>query len=354
MSWIRWFRDVTAADVATVGGKNASLGEMLREVAPLGVRVPDGFAVTADAYRHFLSKAGLEARIRETLAGLDATSVDDLVRRSDAIRAAISQAELPADLVQEIQSAYGALSRASDETATDVAVRSSATAEDLPNASFAGQQESFLNVRGAPFVVEAVKKCFASLFTPRAIRYRQDMGFDQLSVALSVGVQKMVRSDRASAGVIFTLDPESGHRGVVLVTSSFGLGESVVQGRVAPDQFVVHKATLKAGFAPIVWKKLGTKEVRLVYDEEGHKQVKSERVPDADRARWSLSDEDVLALARWAAIIEEHYSRKHGARHPDGHRVGQGRARRRALHRASAARDGAQPARAPQAPPLRS
>ena len=312
MSWIRWFRDVTAADVATVGGKNASLGEMLREVAPLGVRVPDGFAVTADAYRHFLSKAGLEARIRETLAGLDVTSVDDLVRRSDAIRAAISQAELPADLVQEIQSAYGALSRASDETATDVAVRSSATAEDLPNASFAGQQESFLNVRGAPFVVEAVKKCFASLFTPRAIRYRQDLGFDQLSVALSVGVQKMVRSDRASAGVIFTLDPESGHRGVVFVTSSFGLGESVVQGRVAPDQFVVHKATLKAGFAPIVRKKLGTKEVRLVYDEEGHKQVKSERVPDADRATWSLSDEDVLALARWAAIIEDHYSRKNG------------------------------------------
>jgi pyruvate,water dikinase len=314
--WIRWFRDVTADDVATVGGKNASLGEMLRGVVPLGVQIPDGFAITASGYRYFLREAGLERAIRETLAGLDPASVDDLVRRSDALRAAISQATLPADIVREIESSYAALSRAYEEAATDVAVRSSATAEDLPNASFAGQQESFLNVRGAPFVVDAVKRCFASLFTPRAIRYRQDMGFDHMSIALSVGVQKMVRSDRASAGVIFTLDPESGHRGVILVTSSFGLGESVVQGRVAPDQFVVHKATLKAGFAPLVWKKLGTKEVRLVYDEEGHRQVKNEAVPETERARWSLSDGDVLTLARWAAIIEDHYTRKHGADTP--------------------------------------
>jgi pyruvate,water dikinase len=316
MSWVRWFRDVTAEDVGVVGGKNASLGEMLRELSSLGVQVPNGFAVTADAYRYFLRKAELERPIRETLAGLDPANQDDLVRRSDALRAAISRATLPPDLVQEIQAGYEALSRGYEETATDVAIRSSATAEDLPNASFAGQQESFLNVRGAPFVADAVKMCFASLFTPRAIRYRQDMGFGHMSVALSVGVQKMVRSDRASAGVIFTLDPETGHRGVVLVTASFGLGESVVQGRVAPDQFVVHKATLKAGFAPLVWKKLGTKEVRLVYDEEGHRQVKSEPVPAAERSRWSLPDEDVLALARWALIIEDHYTRKHGADTP--------------------------------------
>jgi pyruvate,water dikinase len=316
MNSTRWFRDVTADDVASVGGKNASLGEMLREVTPLGVEVPDGFAVTADAYRAFLHEAGLEGTIRETLAGLAPANVDDLVRRSDALRAAISRAALPAALVKDIETSYAELSRKYGEAATDVAVRSSATAEDLPNASFAGQQESFLNVRGPTFVVDAVKQCFASLFTPRAIRYRQDMGFDHMSVALSVGVQKMVRSDRASAGVIFTLDPESGHRGVIFVTSSFGLGESVVQGRVAPDQFVVHKTTLKAGFAPIVWKKLGTKEVRLVYDEEGHRQVKSEPVAEKERATWSVTDDDVLMLARWAAIIEDHYTRKHGADTP--------------------------------------
>jgi pyruvate,water dikinase len=316
MSWVRWFRDVKAEDVPTVGGKNASLGEMLRELTSLGVQVPNGFAITADAYRDFLREARLESTIQETLAGLDPANQDDLVRRSDALRAAISRAALPADLVQEIQAGYAELSRGYEETATDVAIRSSATAEDLPNASFAGQQETFLNVRGAPFVVDAVRLCFASLFTPRAIRYRQDMGFAHMSVALSVGIQKMVRSDRASAGVIFTLDPETGHRGVVLVTSSFGLGESVVQGRVAPDQFVVHKATLRAGFSPLVWKKLGTKEVRLVYDEEGHRQVRSEPVPVAERGAWSLPDADVLALARWALIIEDHYTRKHGADTP--------------------------------------
>jgi pyruvate, water dikinase len=316
MSWTRWFREVTMNDVALVGGKNASLGEMLREVAPLGVEVPDGFAVTSAAYRYFLREAGLERRIDDALAGLDMANVDDLVTRSDAVRAIITQAAVPADLVAEVEEGYAALSQRYGETATDVAVRSSATAEDLPNASFAGQQESFLNVRGAPFVVDAVKRCFASLFTPRAVRYRHDMGFDHMKVALSVGVQKMVRSDRASAGVTFTLDPETGHRGVVLVTSSFGLGESVVQGRVAPDQFVVHKAMLKAGFAPLVWKKLGTKEVRLVYDEQGHRQVKNEPVPQGERATWSLTDDEVLTLARWAAIIEDHYTRKHGTDTP--------------------------------------
>jgi pyruvate,water dikinase len=308
MPWIRLLRDVTLDDVASVGGKNASLGEMLRELVPLGVRVPDGFATTADAYRSFMRESSVDAFVKDQLAGLSPTDVDDLARRSQRIRAAISRAPLPKEIEAEIVEAYAALSRRYGEDATDVAVRSSATAEDLPNASFAGQQESYLNVRGIPFVLDAVRNAMASLFTPRAIRYRADMGFDRDAVALSVGVQKMVRSDRASAGVIFTLDPDTGHRGVILVTSSWGLGESVVQGRVAPDQFVVHKATLKAGFAPIVWKRLGTKEVRLVYDEEGHRQVRNERVPEADRARFSLSDEDVLTLARWAAKIEDHYS----------------------------------------------
>jgi pyruvate, water dikinase len=311
MEHVRPFREVGLGDVGLVGGKNASLGELLAKLVPLGVNVPDGFAVTAGGYRYFLRQAGLEGAIRGVLGGVRRDDVSDLVRRGDRIRELILTAEMPRDLVDEIGTSYRALSRAYGEDACDVAVRSSATAEDLPTASFAGQQESFLNVRGAVFVVDAVRKAFASLFTPRAISYRLDMGFDHTQIALSVGVQKMVRADLASAGVIFTLDPETGHRGVVLVTSSFGLGESVVQGKVAPDQFYVHKASVKAGFAPVFLKKLGTKEVRLVYDEEGHRQVKSVPVPEAVRGEWSLSEEEVLTLARWAVVIEEHYTRLH-------------------------------------------
>jgi pyruvate,water dikinase len=316
MPWTRLLRDVTLDDIPHVGGKNASLGELLRGLTPLGVKVPEGFAVTAEAYRYFLREGGLERAIDDELRGLDKTHVDDLVRRADRLRDRIAHAPVPRDLADEITTSYLALSRQYGDEATDVAVRSSATAEDLPGASFAGQQESFLNVRGVASVLDAVRKAFASLFTPRAISYREDMGFAHTKIALSVGIQKMVRSDRASAGVIFTLDPETGHRGVVLVTSSFGLGESVVQGRVAPDQFVVHKSTLREGFAPLVWKKLGTKEVQLVYDEGGHKQVRSEPVPVEQRARWSLSDSDVLALAAWALHIETHYTKKHGSDTP--------------------------------------
>ena len=312
MHFVRQLRELGLGDVALVGGKNASLGELIAELSPLGVRVPDGFAVTAEGYRHFLREAGLDEPIRRALDGVRKDDVQDLVRRGNRVRELVATATMPPDLEQEIDEAYRALSLTCGEEASDVAVRSSATAEDLPTASFAGQQESFLNVRGAPFVREAVRKAFASLFTPRAISYRLDMGFGHEKVALSVGVQKMVRADLASAGVIFTLDPESGHRGVVLVTSSFGLGESVVQGKVAPDQFYVHKATLREGHPSLFAKKLGTKEVRLVYDDEGHRQVKSLPVPDADRMRWSLADDEVLTLARWALKIEEHYTRVHG------------------------------------------
>jgi pyruvate,water dikinase len=275
------------------------------------VRVPDGFATTADAYRAFLQKSSLEQTIRDILDGSSGREdVDDLVRRSAQIRELVVRAPLPPHLEHEIHSAYRELSRQYGEDATDVAVRSSATAEDLPTASFAGQQESFLNVRGAASVCDAVRKAFASLFTPRAISYRHDMGFDHERVAISVAVQKMVRSDVASAGVIFTLDPDTGHRGIVLVTSSYGLGESVVQGRVVPDSFYVHKATLKERYRPLVWRKIGTKEVRLVYDDTGQRQVRSEVVPRADRDRFSLSDDDVLELARWSILIEEHYGRR--------------------------------------------
>jgi pyruvate,water dikinase len=316
MRFVRGFREVGLGDVGLVGGKNASLGELIANLEPLGVAVPDGFCVTAEAYRDFLTEARLDEPIRRIVSDLRKDDVAALVRGSDRIRELIGAAALPKELMRELEEAYRALSLKYGEEAADVAVRSSATAEDLPTASFAGQQESFLNVRGAIFVADAVRKAFASLFTPRAISYRLDMGFDHMKVALSVGVQKMVRSDLASAGVIFTLDPDTGHREMVLVTSSFGLGESVVQGRVAPDQFYVHKPTLKQGFRPLVWKKLGSKEVRLVYDETGHRQVKTIATSVADRSRFSLSDDDVLTLARWSLQIEEHYSGRHGAPTP--------------------------------------
>ena len=314
--WIRQLRDVTLADVPTVGGKNASLGELLRELVPLGVNVPDGFAVTADGYRHFLQANGLAAPIGDALRGIRKGDVGDLVRRSDRIRELMARAALPADLEREITASYEALSRSAGASPLDVAVRSSATAEDLPNASFAGQQETFLNVRGPAAVCDALCKAFASLFTPRAISYREDMGFEHMKVALSVGVQRMVRSDLASAGVIFTLDTDTGHQGVVLVTSSLGLGESVVQGQVVPDQFIVHKDRLRAGFRALVRRRLGAKESRIVYDESGHRGVKTERVPEEERARFSIDDDDVLILAQWALRIEEHYSRVRGEATP--------------------------------------
>jgi pyruvate, water dikinase len=308
--WIRRFEELGLEDLPEVGGKNASLGEMIRELGPLGVRIPGGFATTADAYRSFLRSSRLEEAIRDLLSGLQ-QDVADLERRSRAIRELFASAPLPRELESEILEAYRDLSARYGEAATDVAVRSSATAEDLPGASFAGQHESFLNVRGSSFLLEAVRSAYGSLFTPRAISYRADMGFDALDVALSVGVQKMVRSDEGSAGVIFTLDPETGHRGVVLVTSSWGLGETVVQGRAVPDQFHVHKETLRRGFRPILRRKLGSKEARLVYDAGGARRVRDVPVPPEDRARFSLSDGDVLTLAGWALRVEEHYSRKH-------------------------------------------
>jgi pyruvate, water dikinase len=307
MRFVRWFADIGLADVGLVGGKNASLGEMIRSLAPLGVRVPDGFAITAEAYREFLRSAGIEDAIRELLAGLQRDRVQDLVDRSEKIRRLVTSARLPAELRDEALSAYRDLSARYSVEDADVAVRSSATAEDLPGASFAGQQDTYLNIRGEEALLDAVRRCFASLFTARAIGYREDMGFDHLDVALSVGVQKMVRSDLASSGVLFTLDPESGHRGVALITSSWGLGEAIVQGQVVPDQFYVHKPTLREGHRSLVWKTVGSKERRMVYAATG--SVEMQPVPDELRAQASLSDEEVLQLARWALQIEDHYAR---------------------------------------------
>lgn len=312
--WVRWFRDVGNDDVGLVGGKNASLGEMLRHLTGLGVRVPDGFAVTAAAYRAFMAEAGLEAEVAALLARPRA-GVDDLVARAAEIRRVITGAPLPASLEDAVRAAYAELSRQAGGEPAYVAVRSSATAEDLPNASFAGQQESFLYVQGDDELLDHVRRCFASLYTPRAISYREDMGFRHADVALSVGVQRMVRSDRGSAGVIFTLDPETGFRDVVLVTGAWGLGENVVQGRVGPDQFVVHKPMLKAGKRAIVARRLGPKEQELVFDRASHR-LQNLPVPRARRAAPCLGDDQVLELARWALLIEDHYTARAGVSRP--------------------------------------
>jgi len=301
--FVWWFDEIGVGDVAFVGGKNASLGELYRELAPRGVRVPNGFAITADGYRRFLAANKLDDRIREALAGLDTRDIDNLRTRGSRVRQLILAAELPADLRDKIAAAYRQLAH------LDVAVRSSATAEDLPDASFAGQQETYLNVQGEAMVLDAVKRCFASLFTDRAISYRADKKFDHMKIALSVGVQEMVRSDLATSGVMFSLDTETGFRDVVLINASYGLGENVVQGAVNPDEYTVFKPTLLAGFRPIVQKTVGNKEYKLVYDVGGGKQVKNVPVPPEDRARFALSDDDILVLARWACAIEQHYGR---------------------------------------------
>ena len=307
MRWIRWFREVGSDDLAEVGGKNASLGEMLRELSGLGVRVPDGFALTAEAYREHLRRGGLEAAIAEQLAGPRPLPVEELEARSARIRELILGAPLPDEVAAELVAAWRELCRPGDQ----VAVRSSATAEDLPGASFAGQQESYLHVASEAELLDRVRSCFASLHSPRAIHYREDMGFDHGAVALSVGVQRMVRASDGSSGVIFTLDPESGHRDVVYLTSAWGLGENVVQGRVDPDAFWVHKPTLARGHRSLVRKKTGGKALRLVHDPVAGRLV-NQPVPEPLRERLSLADDDVLELARWSVAIEEHYSRRRG------------------------------------------
>jgi pyruvate,water dikinase len=307
--------EVGLADLALVGGKNASLGELIRQLGGVGVRVPPGFATTAHAWHQFLAVGDLEGRLRELLAGLDVADVAELGRVGRAARALILETPFPPEVEWAIVGAYRQLCER-EGGMVRVAVRSSATAEDLPDASFAGQQETFLGVSGEAAVLAACKKCFASLFTDRAISYRQIKGFDHFSVALSVGVQVMVRSDLASAGVIFTLDPESGFRDAVLVTGAWGLGELVVQGTVNPDEVVVHKPTLAAGFRPIVARRLGSKAQRLVYAAADPGRTVVEAVAEQERNRPMLSDEEVLTLARWAVAIEAHYSRVRGADTP--------------------------------------
>ncbi|MDP2323201.1 MAG: PEP/pyruvate-binding domain-containing protein, partial [Gammaproteobacteria bacterium] len=297
-------------DVHQVGGKNASLGELLGQLSELGLRVPDGFATTADAYRQFLAQGGLADRIDKELSGLDVGNIEQLSRCGSQIRAWIRDTPLPASLVEQITTAWQAMAKGHPGELA-VAVRSSATAEDLPEASFAGQQETFLNIRGLPRLLEAVHHVFASLYNDRAISYRVHHNFDHKLVALSAGVQFMVRSDLGASGVMFTLDTESGFRDVVFITSSWGLGETVVQGAVNPDEFYVYKPSLRAKKQAILRRKLGTKKVRMVFADTNElgRTVRTEDVEPADSARFSLTDADVEALSRQALIIEDHYRR---------------------------------------------
>jgi pyruvate,water dikinase len=313
--YIRWFSEIGIDDIPVVGGKNASLGELFSELAAEGIHVPAGFAITADAYRLFLREAQLDQKIATLLAGIDTRNIEDLRHRGAQIRHAILEAALPPTLVAEITNAYEQLGGKTTPLSS-VAVRSSATAEDLPDASFAGQQETYLNVQGIYAVLDACKRCFASLFKDRAISYRVDKGFDHFKVALSVGVQHMVRSDLASSGVIFTIDTETGFRDTVLINAAYGLGENVVQGTVNPDEYCVFKPTLKTGFKPILQKRVGTKEFKLIFDIGGGKMVKNVPVPQGERDKFALSEEEILQLARWACRIEDHYSARKGSATP--------------------------------------
>jgi pyruvate,water dikinase len=313
-STIAWFADVSIADIDQVGGKNASLGEMVRNLTAAGVRVPDGFATTADAYRHFISDGGLAEMINAELAALDTDDIQQLAAVGRRIREAVTRQPFPANLEADIRAAYARLADDSDSVSGDVvsfAVRSSATAEDLPDASFAGQQETFLNVRGIEAILAAIKEVFASLYNDRAIAYRVHHQYAHAAVALSAGVQMMVRSDIGASGVMFTMDTESGFRDAVFITSSYGLGEAVVQGAVNPDEFYIYKPALRAGRPAILKRGIGSKATKMVYTAQSQvgRTTQFVEVDQADRRRFSLSDADVTELAREALTIEEHYGR---------------------------------------------
>ena len=305
---ILWFEEVTNKDVGLVGGKNASLGEMYQKLTKKKVAIPNGFALTARAYRDFMKESGLMDEIKEILSDLDTHNIRNLSERGEKVRHAIMAAEFPKHLSDEITIAYQKMEKMYGKN-VDTAVRSSATAEDLPDASFAGQQDTYLNIKGIHNVVYATHQCIASLFTNRAISYREDKGFDHFTIALSVGIQKMVRSDRAISGVMFSIDTESGFRDAVLINAAYGLGENIVQGKVTPDEFYVFQPTLKKGFKPIIEKTLGSKALRLIYSAEGKSPVKNVPVSIEDRKKFCITDAEIIKLAEWATIIEEHYKR---------------------------------------------
>ncbi|MBN1377509.1 phosphoenolpyruvate synthase [Candidatus Woesearchaeota archaeon] len=312
--FILWFDQISINDVPLVGGKNASLGEMYRELSGVGINVPNGFAITAHSYRYVLEKAGVMEKIKKTLKDIDTKDMEDLKEKGHAVRNIILNIEFPEEIKKPIIEAYRNLCGAyfNDKRDIDVAVRSSATAEDLADASFAGQQETYLNVKGEAQLLQACKRCLASLFTNRAISYREEKGFDHFSAALSIGIQKMVRSDLASSGVMFSIDTETGFRNVVFITAGYGLGENIVQGAINPDEYYVFKPTLKQGYNSIISKNPGSKEIKMVYDQSGSKHTKNVKVELKDRKRFVLDEEKIIKLAKWACIIEDHYSWKKG------------------------------------------
>lgn len=315
-NYIRWFNEITIDDVPLVGGKNASLGEMYRELSPQGILIPNGFAVTAEAYRYVLKSTNGFKALHEALDGLNPDDVQDLAKRALKARDIVYSAPIPLDLEQQILEAFEKLKKQYGEDLS-VAVRSSATAEDLPGASFAGQQDTYLNIRGNQALLDACKRCFASLFTDRAIHYRVDQGFDHFKLGLSIGIMKMVRSDLDASGVMFSLDTESGFTDVVFITGAYGLGENVVQGAVDPDEFYVHKPTFELGFRSVLRRTSGAKKIKMVYSdgrtrESTHNIVTS----NEERQRFCISDEDVLTLADYAIKIEKHYSSKAGENRP--------------------------------------
>ncbi|MBU0735619.1 MAG: phosphoenolpyruvate synthase [Proteobacteria bacterium] len=334
--FILWFSEIGIEDVPLVGGKNASLGEMYQNLHSKGIKVPNGFAISAYAYRYFLKYAGIEDEIKKVFKGLDTHDLQDLMRRGRQARDIIVHAEFPPDLTQAIYGAYDKLAEEFDQQGLDnldVAIRSSATAEDLPDASFAGQQDTFLNIRGRRSVLDACRKCFASLFTNRAISYRHDKGFGQFEVSLSIAVQKMVRSDSAYSGVIFSIDTETGFKDVVFITAAYGLGENVVQGAVNPDEFYVFKPTLKMGKPAIISRKVGDRDIKMIYSMDDDATVRNVPTTLAERHRYVLEEDEIVKLAQWACTIEEHYSEEAGyfkpmdiewAKDGDGVNVGSG------------------------------
>ena len=307
--FILWFKEIRIKDVPSVGGKNASLGEMYSKLTQKGVPIPNGFAVTAEAYDYFITSTGVKQEIKKILKTLDTHNIRNLQEHAKKVRQAILQAEFPDDLKADIVKNYQKLSTEFKTKNVDVAVRSSATAEDLPDASFAGQQDTYLNVEGPEELLDACRRCMASLFTDRAVSYRTDKGFDHFKVKLSITVQKMVRSDLASSGVMFSIDTESGFREAVLINAIYGLGEYIVQGAVNPDEFYVFKTTLEQGFKPILSRRLGTKEKKLVYDSASKNNMKNLPVSIKDRNSFAITDREVLQLAKWAMQIEQHYKK---------------------------------------------
>jgi pyruvate, water dikinase len=307
---ILWFKELSVKDVPLVGGKNASLGEMFSQLSKKGVRVPNGFALTSRAYWYFLEKNNIDKKLKKIFNEFDPDSLESLKKTGRSARQLIYNSNFPKDLEEEIINSYSRLSKNYNQKNTDVAVRSSATAEDLPSASFAGQHETYLNISNSKDLLKAIKNCIASLFTDRAIAYRDQKGFNHLKIALSVGVQKMVRSDLSSAGIMFSLDTETGFKDVVLVNSTYGVGEMIVQGKITPDQFYVFKPTQKKRFKSIISKDLGRKTKKYIYGKSGG--LKEIKVIDKKQAEFSITDEEVLTLAKWAQVIEDHYSKKAG------------------------------------------